>query len=86
MNASDTSPCGGNEGSDRAYNYEAVAQTLLQDQLELRAYAVRQRFVDLARQIERGDGLDQSDIRELRKTLRHAQYLVDVIEEGVSDE
>ena len=86
MNASDTSPCGGNEGSDRAYNYEAVAQTLLQNQLEIRGYAVRQRFVDLAGQIERGDDLDQSDVHELRETLRRAQYLVDVIEEGVSDE
>jgi len=86
MNANDTSPCGGNEGSDRAYNYEAVAQTLLQQQLEIRGYAVRKRFVDLAGKIERGDDLDQSDVRELREALRQAQYLVDVIEEGTREE
>lgn len=82
MNASDTSPTEGNEGSDRAYDYEAVAQTLLQQELELRAYSVRDVFIDVSRRVERGDDLDEEDVRKLRDQLEHAQYLVDVIEEG----
>jgi len=86
MNANDTSPCGGNEGSDSSYNYETVAQTLLRQELELRAYGVRNAFVNVSRKTERGDDLDEEDIRKLRGQLKHAQLLVDVIEKGVSDD
>ena len=83
MNASDTSPSLGNEGSDRTYNYATVGQMLLKQELELQAFRFRESFIEVSRKVERSDDLEESDVRELRDQIEQAQLLVDVIEEGI---
>jgi TolA-binding protein len=84
-NASDDSPSTGKESSDASIDYQNLGQTLLSQELERHAYALRESFVAASTAVERGDRLDADDVSELEEQLRQAQFLVEELREAVDD-
>ena len=83
MNANDDSSRSRESVSDASIDYEKLAQTLLSRELERHAYDIRVVFMAASAAVERGDGLDAADLRDLEGELERAQFFLDELREAM---
>jgi len=86
MNASDPTPCKGENVTDASFDYETLAQTLLRREFERIAYGVRDEFALAAAQLARGEDLTLEDVHELEHELRQAESVISLVRESVNDQ
>lgn len=80
--ASDTTPCNGENVSGESFDYQKVAETLLQHELERHGFRVREAFHTTSGKLQAGESLDRDDWTELKNSLEQAQILVEAIGDG----
>jgi hypothetical protein len=84
MNANDTTPSNGECVSDELFDYQYVAETLLQQELERISCDISSEFMQASQKVADGKELDRDDVLALECELERATETVETLRYAVN--